>query len=161
MPQGSKIFAGWGSKMTSPEEDTQHVCLIVEDSILDQEKMRRILTRSFNNIKVEVASSINEARSKLMRFKTSLILLDNNLPDGKGANFALEIAQSKRHSHVPVIIVSDWPSPFMFDKAQSAGVSQVVDKSDFGARHIHAAFAQKIQQSRTAIQQAVPAHKTA
>jgi PleD family two-component response regulator len=147
--------------MTSNEEATPNICLIVEDSILDQEKMRRILTRSFNNIKVEVASTIKEAREKLNRFKTSLILLDNNLPDGKGANLALEIAQTGKHSHVPMIIVSDWPSPFMFDKAQSAGISQVVDKADFGARHIHAAFAEKIKQSRANFRHAVTEPRTA
>lgn len=147
--------------MTSPEDDTANVCLIVEDSLLDQEKMRRLLTRSFNNIKVEVASTINEARDKLKRHKMSLILLDNNLPDGKGANFAIEIAETGRHNHIPMIIVSDWPSPFMFDKAQSAGVSQVVNKADFGARHIHAAFAEKMQQSRATVHGSAPAHKTA
>ncbi len=133
------------------QDDSTGICLIIEDNFIDQEKMRRILMRSFNNIKVEVASSIAEARVLLRRIKTSLILLDNNLPDGKGANFAVELAADGRLAHVPVIIVSDWPSPFMFDKAQSAGVTQVVNKSDFGARHIHAAFAEKIKQTRAAI----------
>ena len=127
------------------------VCLIIEDNFLDQEKMRRILTRSFNNIRIEVATTLQEARVLLRRIKTSLILLDNNLPDGKGANFAVELAADPRLTHVPVIIVSDWPSPFMFDKAQSAGVTYVVNKSDFGARYIHAAFDEKKKANRAAL----------
>lgn len=138
--------------MTSQVQDAKiGVCLIVEDNFLDQEKLRRVLTRSFNNIQVEVASTIAEARVLLRRIKASLILLDNNLPDGKGANFAVELAADVRLAHVPVIIVSDWPSPFMFDKAQSAGVTHVVNKSDFGARYIHAAFADKMKSASAAI----------
>ena len=142
--------------MSTPEQaENLAVCLIVEDSFVDQEMMRRILMRSFNNVHVEVASTLGEARVKLQKFKTALILLDNNLPDGKGANFAVEIAENGRFANVPVIIVSDWPSPFMFDKAQIAGVSQVVSKSDFGARHIHAAFAEKVQKNRATLSNGV------
>ena len=117
------------------------VCLIVEDNFFDQEKIRRILERSFGNIKIVVASNLADARDLVKQHKIALILLDNNLPDGKGANYALELHDNPRLAHVPIVMISDWPSPFMFDKAQSAGVIHIVNKSDFGARHIHSAFA--------------------
>ena len=68
-----------------------------------------------------------------------MILLDNNLPDGLGANFAVELSHDPAFSKIPVIMVSDWPSPFMWAKATAAGVLHVVNKSDFGARYVHAA----------------------
>ena len=115
-------------------------CLIVEDSQFDQKMMVRIINRSHRDMKVEVASTISAARKALKRVPVSLILLDNNLPDGHGANFALELASDTSHSKIPVIMVSDWPSPFMWEKAASAGVMYVVNKSEFGSRYIHEAL---------------------
>ncbi|WP_300056997.1 response regulator [uncultured Roseobacter sp.] len=115
-------------------------CLIVEDSTFDQEKIKRILDKSFKDVFVAVAATIEEAREHMARYQTSFILLDNHLPDGTGANFALELSANPDFSTIPIVMVSDWPTPFMFDKAQSAGVIHVVNKSDFGARYIHAAL---------------------
>ena len=118
-------------------------CLIIEDSTFDQERMRRILDRSFAGVRVDAVATLERARTYLETRRPDLILLDNNLPDGKGANFALEISANPALAAIPVIIVSDWPSPFMFDKAQTAGVQHIVSKGDFGARYIHAALAIK------------------
>ncbi|MGZ2255846.1 response regulator [Roseobacter sp. A03A-229] len=115
-------------------------CLIVEDSVFDQERIKRILEKSFKDVFVAVAATIEEAREHMARYQTSIILLDNHLPDGTGANFALELSTNPDFSKIPIVMVSDWPTPFMFDKAQSAGVIHVVNKSDFGARYIHAAL---------------------
>jgi len=69
-----------------------------------------------------------------------LILLDNNLPDGVGAEFALELAGNPQHASIPVIMVSDWPTPFMWEKAASAGVLYVVNKAEFGVRYVEQAL---------------------
>ncbi|MBW4706587.1 response regulator [Roseobacter sp. YSTF-M11] len=123
-------------------------CLIVEDSSFDQERIKRILDKSFKGVFVAVAATIEDARQHMSRYQTSFILLDNNLPDGTGANFAIELAQNPDFARIPIVIVSDWPTPFMFDKAQSAGVIHVVSKSDFGARYIHAAMNHRVQPKR-------------
>ncbi|WP_299916288.1 response regulator [uncultured Roseobacter sp.] len=135
------------SAMTYPGATTK-TCLIVEDSIFDQERIKRIMDKSFNGVFVAVASTIDEARQHMARYQTSMILLDNNLPDGTGANFALELAEKPEFAKIPIVMVSDWPTPFMFDKAQSAGVIHVVNKSDFGARYIHAALNYKPQRKQ-------------
>ena len=113
-------------------------CLIVEDSEFDREKLRRILARAYGGMRVEFAPSIEAARRALESGDKALILLDNNLPDGLGANFALELACDDRHADTPIIMVSDWPSPFIWEKAASAGVLYVVNKSDFDAHYIAA-----------------------
>lgn len=123
-------------------------CLIVEDSVFDQEKIKRILDKSFKDVFVAVAATLEEARDHMARYQTSIILLDNHLPDGTGANFALELSENPDFSRIPIVMVSDWPTPFMFDKAQSAGVMHVVNKSDFGARYIHAAFNHNVRPKR-------------
>ena len=113
-------------------------CLIVEDSSFDIEKMQRVLARAQCGLDVTVATTIASARKALEEHTAALILLDNNLPDGLGTNFALELAEDARLAHIPVIMVSDWPSPFMWEKAASAGVRYVLSKREFDARYIHA-----------------------
>ena len=115
-------------------------CLIVEDSEFDRRKMERVVNRSHSKMQVKVAQTLQSARGVLKRNRISLILLDNNLPDGLGANFALEISQDERFADIPVIMVSDWPSPFMWEKAASASVIYVLSKSEFDARYVHAAL---------------------
>jgi len=106
-------------------------CLIIEDSEFDQEMMRRAVKAARDKIQVQAVTTLEGARKALMEGPVSLILLDNSLPDGKGADFAVELAQYPKLARIPIIIASDWPSPFMWDKANEAGVKFVVSKSDF------------------------------
>lgn len=115
-------------------------CLIVEDSEFDQQRMTRIVSRSHKDMEVRVATTIRAAREILGRGGVSLILLDNNLPDGFGADFSIELAADEELSKIPVVMVSDWPSPFMWEKAASAGVLFVIGKADFGARYVREAL---------------------
>lgn len=112
-------------------------CLIIEDSSFDQEKMRRIMSHSFPSMNVEIAATIERARRKMAEYDVSVVLLDNSLPDGTGANYAMELQNDPAFKDIPIIMVSDWPTPFMFSKAELAGVAHVVNKRDFGARFIH------------------------
>ena len=115
-------------------------CLIVEDSQFDQQMMTRVVGRSRGNMQVEVAATLQSARKSLASGKISLILLDNNMPDGLGTEFALEFASDPQLSSIPVIMVSDWPTPFMWEKAASAGVLYVVNKAEFGVRYVDQAM---------------------
>jgi response regulator RpfG family c-di-GMP phosphodiesterase len=115
-------------------------CLIVEDSQFDQQMMTRVIGRSGGKMHVKVAATLESARLALAAGEVSLILLDNNLPDGVGAEFALELAENPKHARIPVIMVSDWPTPFMWEKAASAGVLYVVNKAEFGVRYVEQAL---------------------
>jgi len=106
-------------------------CLIVDDSAFDQEMMSRAAKMAVANMEIQTASTLQAARKALMEGPVSLIVLDNSLPDGKGADFAVELARHRKLATIPIIIASDWPSPFMWDKASDAGVKCVVTKSDF------------------------------
>lgn len=125
-------------------QNTEHAtigsCLIIEDSEFDSTRMERIVNKSLGSIPIEVAKTLDAARTRLLEGQMDLILLDNNLPDGLGANFVLELAQDSELAKIPVIMVSDWPSPFMWDKAASAGVLYVVNKMEFDGHHVHAAM---------------------
>tara|TARA_R110002020_G_scaffold206021_4_gene410897 strand:- start:35997 stop:36419 length:423 start_codon:yes stop_codon:yes gene_type:complete len=119
---------------------TDEICLIIEDSEFDQLMMSRVIGRLRGRMRVKVASSLQAAREALAQGEVSLILLDNNLPDGIGANFAMELASDPNHSRTPVIMVSDWPTPFMWEKAAAAGVLYVVNKAEFGIQYVEHAL---------------------
>ncbi len=111
------------------------VCLIVEDSEIDQKLIARAIRRAGITVPLKVTGTLRGARQALEREAVRLILLDNTLPDGRGADLALELSQSARFRDIPVALVTDWPSPFMFEKARSAGVREILSKSDLtGAR---------------------------
>lgn len=125
---------------TASRRSRDGTCLIIEDSQFDQEMMTRVIGRSQEKMNVQVAATLNSARKALDAGEVNLILLDNNLPDGIGANFALELAANPKTATIPVIMVSDWPTPFMWEKAASAGVLYVVNKSEFGVRYVEQAL---------------------
>lgn len=115
-------------------------CLIIEDSQFDSERMRRVLARSRYGFEAAVVTTLAAARHWLTRGGADLILLDNNLPDGLGTDFAAELAADPRWRTIPVLLISDWPSPFMWHKAATAGVRFVLSKREFDARFVNAAL---------------------
>ncbi|SFS89185.1 Response regulator receiver domain-containing protein [Sulfitobacter marinus] len=129
---------------------TPLACLIIEDSTFDQVKMTRIIHRNMSDTQIYVATTLREARQTLAKYPVSVILLDNHLPDGLGADFAVELAELKIFSHIAVVMVSDWPTPFMWAKAATAGVLHVINKSEFDQQYILDAFkhAQKMGKPR-------------
>ena len=132
-----------GNRQSQRQRPARATCLLVEDSAFDQEKIKRILSRCFKELDVAVAPDLARARAAMERYDIALILLDNNLPDGHGASFAVELSEDRRFTDIPVVLVSDWPTPFMFHKAEHAGVLHVVSKSEFGARYIHSALSHR------------------
>jgi hypothetical protein len=70
-----------------------------------------------------------------------MILLDNNLRDGRGPYYVQILAADPDLAPIPVIIISDWPTPFMWDKAQTAGVRFVQTKDEFHVGHVQSVLA--------------------
>jgi len=106
-------------------------CLVVEDSKFDQKMITRALSKKGDHLELYFSESLQQARDLLETVNFQIILLDNQLPDGMGADFALELSKDPRHCKKPIVMVSDWPSPFMWDKAQKAGVYFVLNKAEF------------------------------
>ncbi|PTW52069.1 response regulator [Rhodovulum kholense] len=109
------------------------ICLVVEDTDFDRMIMQRKLAAIDKSLQVRFAATLAEARQCLYEEPISIIFLDNSLPDGKGANFALELSAHRGWSQIPVVMVSDWPSPFMSAKAEAANVVAIWTKTEFTA----------------------------
>lgn len=69
--------------------------------------MSRVIGESHCKRRIKLASSLGSARKALSQNAVSSILLDNNLPDGNGANFAVELSLDPDFCCIPVIMVSD------------------------------------------------------
>lgn len=110
---------------------TGTVCLLVEDTAFDRMIMERKLAACGRGLQVRHAATVAEARRCLEEERISIIFLDNSLPDGKGADFAMELASHRSWHRIPVVMVSDWPSPFMKAKAKVANVIAIWTKTEF------------------------------
>ncbi len=111
---------------------TPPCCLIVEDCTRDQERLTRAVHHAHKDIFVHLAPTVRAARQCIAQFPVSLILMENTLPDGRGVELALDLSQHAQFRCIPVIIATDWPSPFMWHKAKQAGVRHVVAKDEIG-----------------------------
>ena len=120
----------------------KRACLVVEDNKFDQKRISLALTHSGPKLQPYFSNTLQEAREMLEAYEFHMILLNNNLPDGMGADFALELANNPKHRKKPVVLFSDWPSPFMWDKARQAGVCFVLTKSEFHLDHVQKAMDQ-------------------
>lgn len=113
--------------MAKPE----NTCLIVDDVEFDRRMMRRVLAKHCPHIAMAVARDLSEARQKLKESEFAIVFLDNALPDGMGVDFLQEMVTDEALRHIPVVIVSDFPTPFMYAKAKAANVCAVWSKREF------------------------------
>ena len=114
-------------------------CLLVEDSDFDQQRIAHLLARG-TQVELFIVRTLAAARVALARMPFHLILLNNLLPDGLGVDFAAELRENPRVPFVPIVMISDFSSPFMYEKAMAAKVSIVVDKHKFQPKHVQDAL---------------------
>lgn len=127
------------------DQDTAEMprILVVEDDRVDRQTIWRALRKIDRELDIQFAVTIEDARRRLATTSFRGIVLDNTLPDGFGADLAVELSVHETLSRLPVFILSGWPSPFMETKAEEASVCEVLTKDSFGedaARRMVAAF---------------------
>ncbi|MBP0483050.1 response regulator [Sagittula salina] len=107
------------------------LCLIVDDQEFDRSMMRRVFAHEWPDFPLVIARNLEEARARLAEGDIGMVFLDNVLPDGMGIDFVQEMSTSDRMKSVPVVLVSDFPTPFMHAKAKAANVYEVWSKRQF------------------------------
>lgn len=114
-------------------------CLLIEDSKFDQKRVLRVLSRAAP-VQLDIADSIAHAHRFLAKQRYDMLIMDNALPDGWGIDYADFLRSVKRFASIPILMVSDHPTPFMFTKAKSARISRVLSKDEFLPQHINEAL---------------------
>jgi len=110
-------------------------CLLIEESDFDRRRLAHLLANGAK-VGLTIVRTLAEARVALDRARFDLILLDNLLPDGLGVEFSKEVRQNRKWGFIPIILFSDYTTPFMFDKAMEAKVNIVLDKDEFQPQHV-------------------------
>lgn len=82
-------------------------CLLVDDDVFDRMHMRRVMERQHPDIQLFEMDSLSDARAFLETRHTDIILLDNRLPDGSGADFASELRSKVALRDTAIFVVSN------------------------------------------------------
>ena len=122
-------------------------CLVIEDSSHDQKVIKRAIAGTAMAVQCEFATTLGAAKTALGSYRFPVILCDNNLPDGSGLEFALELVDQPAYRNTTIAIISGWPSPFMWAKAKAAGL-QIIDKNDQPQIRLVEIFKRRLQTNR-------------
>jgi two-component system KDP operon response regulator KdpE len=106
--------------------------LVVEDEELNRALVRAIVDRSreprLRAADLVEATTLTEARHAVAESTPDLVLLDMNLPDGNGADFAAELASRPEHDRPVVIALTASVLPQHRAAALAAGCTAFVSK---------------------------------
>jgi PAS domain S-box-containing protein len=105
----------------------QRVVHYVEDNETNIEVMRGILAQR-PQVRLEVSTTVAQARARLARQRADLILLDMHLPDGNGLDVLAALRADPALRPVPVIVVSADAMASQVEAALAAGASAYLTK---------------------------------
>lgn len=112
-----------GSKMQ--EEDSKCKILVVEDGLLNQFVLQRILGDFYT---LDKAYTAEEAMQKVQEFRPHLILLDIILPDANGFDVLSALKGMEETRHIPVIIITSLDSEADEEKGFLLGAVDYIKK---------------------------------
>ncbi len=104
---------------------TKHV-LLVED----EESHAELIQLSFesrDDLRLAVATSLEEARERLEESTPDLLIIDSLLPDGRGIGL---LEALPREASCPVILLTSHPDEAMQAEAMAAGATRYIVKSE-------------------------------
>ena len=104
---------------------TIHV-LLVEDEAAHAELIQ-LSFEARDDIRLEIASSLADARDRLARTPPDMVIVDSLLPDGKGLELIREL---RRESHYPIVLLTSHADESMQADAVAAGASGYVVKTE-------------------------------
>lgn len=102
--------------------------MIIDDEMAHVELIRRSLVKAYKGITVNFANTLSEGEVAIEKEQPDLLLLDLNLPDGKGIDFLLE--KSKWVTEFPVIMMTSQGSEKIAVDALKAGAFDYLVKDD-------------------------------
>ncbi|SNS68491.1 response regulator [Antarctobacter heliothermus] len=81
-------------------------CLVIDDDTFDRHMIKRCVGRERPDLRLYECSTLTEARSFLEQGSADLILIDNRMPDGLGAEFARELRTYSRLADTVICVVT-------------------------------------------------------
>lgn len=119
------------------ERPEAHV-LLIEDNPGDADLVRLRLTEGRPELRVECVSRLSEALEFLAKETPSLVLLDLDLPDSRGADTFRKVREVA--PNVPVVVLSGQDDEGMAVKALHQGVQDYLVKGDISSKQLERAM---------------------
>ena len=144
------------------EQQSAHV-LLIEDNPGDADLVRLRLVETDPPVQVDCVHRLSDALKSLAAETPSLVLLDLNLPDSRGAETFRRILE--KAPNVPIVILSGQDDEGLAIKAVHQGVQDYLVKSEITSKHLEralryasgvAALARHGPQATARIQEPVP-----
>jgi DNA-binding NarL/FixJ family response regulator len=102
--------------------------LIVDDSDLLQDRLKKALLAADDFISLEQARSCHEARELFLSFRPDKVILDIALPDGSGISLLQEFKES--WPSVKVYMLTNYPTAEFRNRCIELGADLFFDKSN-------------------------------
>ena len=119
------------------EQQFAHV-LLIEDNPGDADLVRLRLVESNPPVQVDCVRKLSEGLRSLADSTPSLVLLDLNLPDSRGAETFRRVLE--KAPNVPVVILSGQDDEHLAMKAMHHGVQDYLVKSDITSKQLERAL---------------------
>lgn len=105
-------------------------CVVMDSSGADRASLMQVAAASRHPIEIVETASITEARSVLQAGRADVVVLNSQMPDGDGLDFARELSAEARMQSVPLIVVSGETSTDGAVRALRSGAADYLAKDD-------------------------------
>lgn len=124
------------------EPPESHV-LLIEDNPGDADLVRLRLTEGHPHLRVECVPRLSDALESLSRETPTLVLLDLNLPDSRGADTFRKVRE--KAPNVPLVVLSGQDDEALAMKALHQGVQDYLVKGDISSKQLERAMRYAIE----------------
>jgi diguanylate cyclase (GGDEF)-like protein len=142
------------------EDDEEHEVrdvLLVEDSLIDAQLIRRLLRRvSSAYYRVTHVRTLNDAVLSAEDLVPDVILADLNLPDSRGTQTVASLQTS--YPDIPLVIVSAWEDEAISLRSVKAGAQDYLVKGHIDGANLHRVIRYAIERKRTELELVRLAH---
>ncbi len=139
------------------EEHEVRDVLLVEDSLIDAQLIRRLLRRvSAAYYRITHVRTLNDAVLSAEELTPDVILADLNLPDSRGTQTVASLQTS--YPNIPLVIVSSWEDEAISLRSVKAGAQDYLVKGHIDGANLHRVIRYAIERKRTELELVRLAH---
>jgi diguanylate cyclase (GGDEF)-like protein len=139
------------------EEHEVRDVLLVEDSLIDAQLIRRLLRRVGSAYyRITHVRTVNDAILSAEEFVPDVILADLNLPDSRGTQTVASLQTS--YPDIPLVIVSSWEDEAVSLRSVKAGAQDYLVKGHIDGANLHRVIRYAIERKRTELELVRLAH---
>lgn len=139
------------------EEHEVRDVLLVEDSLIDAQLIRRLLRRvTASYYRVTHLRTLNDAVLSAEDLVPDVILADLNLPDSRGTQTVASLQTS--YPDIPLVIVSAWEDEAISLRSVKAGAQDYLVKGHIDGANLHRVIRYAIERKRTELELVRLAH---